>query len=90
MKTAPYRRWPPTQPSEPPAVQLDLLEAAADQAAETRLRDLYRESGAIYDTDVCHDGTHSKCTGIVHIHSGDVLHGWVSPLSGPCRCTCHD
>lgn len=33
MKTAPYKRWPPTQPSEPPAVQLDLLElfAAIDE-----------------------------------------------------------
>ena len=85
-----YRPWPPraayARPG--PAVQLDLL-ALADPPRDDRERAAYAASGCVFETDRCAAGRHIDCTGIVHVHSGDTLHGHASPLSGPCRCECH-
>lgn len=70
--------------------QLDLLALLAEPLTAQPERDLYAASGLVFDTDRCRDGHHTDCTGIVHIHTGDVLHSTVSASSGPCRCTCHD
>lgn len=69
--------------------QLDLIDLLHQETALDHERALFTASGLVFDTDACRDGHHHRCTGTVHTRTGDVLHSTVSPLSGPCRCTCH-
>lgn len=71
--------------------QLDALDELERQEFAVALRRIYDSSGAVFDTQLCRDGEHSKCAGLVDVKTGQACSArCVGPHVGPCRCDCHD